>query len=66
MKVIPKKELIQLLEMQDQELIYKSEIEDLFYEYGDDYYKDFYDSPFKLCKSNAERKALLKNREVSE
>ena len=40
MKVIPKKELIQLLEMQDHELINVSEIEGLFYEYGDDYYKD--------------------------
>lgn len=62
MKAIPKKELIQLLEMQDQKLIYKDGIDDLFYEYGDDYYKDSYDSPFKLCKSNAERKALLKGR----
>ena len=63
MKVIPKKELIQLLEMQDRELIYESEIEDLFFMYGDDYYKDpgFYNS-FELCKSNTARKALLKGR----
>ena len=62
MKVIPKKELIQLLEMHDQELIYQDGIEGLFYTYGDDYYKDSYDSPFELCKSNANRKALLKGR----
>ena len=66
MKVIPKSDLITIIEMQDCKLIYESEIEDLFYKFGDDYYKDpgFYSS-FKLCKSNADRKALLKGKEVS-
>ena len=63
MKVIPKKELIQLLEMLGHERISEDEIQGLFYEYGDDYYKDSgYSSSFELCKRNADRKALLKGR----
>lgn len=58
MKVIPKDDLITMLNSMDGPF-YRDTIERIFDKYGDDYYKDPGYSPYELCNENQERKALL-------
>ena len=62
MKVIPKNELIILLQkgFPDKENISKDFIETVFDLYGDDYYKDGSWSQYELSNSNIKRKEFLR------
>lgn len=62
MKVIPKNELIILLQkgLSGKEDISKEFMDDIFETYGDDYYKDSSWSPYELVNANIKRKEFLR------
>lgn len=60
MKVIPKKDLLKIIEKAPFPNFTVECIENLFYQYGDDYYKESYDDDYQLCKKNEARKLLFK------
>ena len=61
MKVIPKKDLIILLEKEvEQELLTRYVFDDLFEDYGDDWYiSDVDRTKYKLYNVNEERKKII-------
>ncbi len=62
MKVIPKNELIILLQkgLSGKEDISKEFMDDIFETYGDDYYKDGSWSAYELSNTNTKRKDLMR------
>lgn len=59
MKVIPKNELILMLQNENKEVVSLDSIEGIFEKYGDDYFKDYGCSPYELCNKNSLRQKLL-------
>lgn len=60
MKAIPKQELINLINAcVTTEIVCENDIKNIFNRYGDDYYKDYGDAPYELCKKNQYREAIL-------
>lgn len=60
MKVIPKNDLLKIIEKSPYPNFTLDIVEDMFYQYGDDYYKVSFDDDYQLCKKNEARKLLFK------
>lgn len=60
MKAIPKKDLLQIVESFDRDVVFEDFISALFKKYGDDYFKDYGISPYELCNKNQLREEKIK------
>ena len=61
MKVIPKKELIFILDKMFDDLIFKDQMDMLFSLHGDDYFRDPGKTDYRLIRECANRKLLLED-----
>lgn len=57
MKYIPTKDLIEMLPFIDRDALSKEHVQNLFENYGDDYFIE--DGVFKLCNVNERRRQLI-------
>ena len=60
MKAIPKEHLLLLIEQYSDDLILKTDIDKLFEQYGDDFYKDSSWGSFELTNINKDRITKVK------